>query len=189
MRTSAAGPRAPLDLGPALAATLIQFRKTQQRWADSTTQDAIESVIRIPWFRQVRVGVGVPIVVLYNVPVRRAAQLAAARFIDAHIAVVAANLSVPEAALRLVATRPLERDWSTSPDVNIRVQREWNEREVPWRLRFESTLRTHLRQHGATPLEELLEDRLLEVVKGWQAVSRARIAFRKRSRYGRGAHP
>ncbi len=183
MRTAASGPKAAVDLGPALAATLTQFRKTQQKWAESTTQDAIESVNRIAWFRQVRIGVEVPTEMLYQVPVRRAAQVAAARFVDSHIDVVASNLGVPKADLRLAATHSLEHAWSTGPGPSIRVHRVWNEREVPWRLRFESTLRSHLRRHGATPLEDLLEERLLEVVASWQAVSRARIASRKRVRY------
>jgi hypothetical protein len=55
---------------------------------------------------------------------------------------------------------------------------------VPWRIRFESTLRTHLRQHGLAPLEDLLEHRLLDIVAAWQGVSRARIASREVTRYG-----
>jgi len=189
MRRPAPGPRGPLDLGPALADTLATFRKTQQTWADSTAQDAIESVTRISWLRQVRTGVCVPVDMLYRVPVRRAAQVAAMRFVDRHIDLVAPTLGVPPAALRLAASDPLERAWQLAPRPELRVHREWMEREVPWRLRFEATLRTHLRQHGAAPLEDLLEDRLLDVVSAWQGVSRARIASRKRVRYGRAPLP
>jgi len=170
--------RSTTDLSPAIAHALSEFTRAQADWAESTTQDAIESVARIPWLHQVRTGVRVPIHVLYTHSARRIAEREAFRFIEEHAGDVGRMLHVPVHTIRTSARDILHARQASHAAPDPLIRRNWTESEVPWRLRFERRVRSEIRALGTRPLQDWLEATLLAVVAAWDHTARRRLVPR-----------
>lgn len=162
---------ATADLSPAIGMAMASFTNGQAAWTESTTQDAIESVQRIPWLYQVRSGVRVPIDVLYRTSARRLAQAEASRFVSSQSRRVALLVGVPAPALHLTGWEVIEAATTATGMEDPLIRRSWTEAEVPWRRRFEHVVRTELEVGGTRPLQDWLEDTLLSVVAAWDRVA------------------
>jgi hypothetical protein len=159
-----------IDLSPAIAHTLNRFEDRQQVWAESATQDAIESVRNISWWRQVRVGVRVPTNVLYFTSVRRFAQQELATFVDTHAPTIGRSLQVTPARLQRLGHALLADTVPPARMPDSQLERRWNEPELHWRRRFEQHLRAHIRSRGTTLLLDWIEDTALAIVADWNAI-------------------
>lgn len=171
-------PRTPTrtDLSPAIARALGRFTRAQAEWAESTTQDAVESVRRIPWLHQVRAGVRVPVEVLYTHSAQRLAEHEVRRFVDGQAGSVGRALGLPPHAVRRIAWEVLRQAPVGPAPTDPRIHRAWTEPEVPWRRRFERSVRTEIRTQGTLRLQDWLEATLRGVVAAWDRAARERVA-------------
>jgi hypothetical protein len=164
-----------VDLSPAIARALVSFTASQSAWAESTTQDAIESVARMKWLYQVRSGVRVPIDTLYTQSARRLARTEVSHFIETLSTRVSPILQLPTPALRSYGWDVMEKTAPIPPTSDPLIYRSWSESEVPWRLRFEQSVRTEIRIRATTPLQDWLESTLLNVVARWNGSTPRRL--------------
>ena len=169
-------PRAPtpiVDLSLSIGRSLSEFLSRQAEWAEHTTQDAIESVVRIPWRVQVRRGVRVPVAVLYGKAGRRLATAEVHQFLQRSGPAVAAHLGLSPGTVHQLGLVVLRSADLPPPPANPVLRRGWREREVAWRLRFEHDLRAWIERREARPLTDWLETTLQAVVTSWSHAARS----------------
>jgi len=169
-------PRVPtpiVDLSLSIGQALSDFLSHQAEWAEHTTQDAIESVARMPWRVQVRRGVRVPVAVLYGKAGRRLATAEVHHFLERSGPAVAAQLGLSPGTVHQLGLAVLRSAPLPTPPANPVLRRSWREPEVAWRLRFEHDLRAWIERKEARPLTDWLETTLQAVVTSWSHAARS----------------
>jgi len=156
--------------------------RKQQPWAESTTQDAIESVARMSWWYQVRTGVHVPLHTLYAVSVHRMAHREVEQFALRQAPQMGLIVGVAPSALQRIAVDVIRRTPPPPPRDNPSLQRRWSEPEVPWRRRFEHELRTEIRDHHTLPLADWIESTCLGIVSRWNLARQRRLESKRMAR-------
>ncbi len=173
---------ATFDLSPAIARTLQTFKQKQAEWAESATQDAIESAARISWWQQVRIGIHVPLDTLYAVSVHRLAHREVEQFALRQAPQMGLIVGVAPSALQRVALHAIRHTPPSPPRANPCLQRGWSEPEIPWRRRFESELRSEIRLHHTLPLVDWIESTSLRIVSRWNQARQRRLVSKRMAR-------
>jgi hypothetical protein len=170
------------DLSPAIAQTLQAFKQRQTEWAESATQDAIESSARMSWWQQVRTGIHVPLDTLYSVSVHRMARREVEQFALRQAPQMGLIVGVPPSALQRVALHVIESTPAPAPPKNPWLHRTWSESEVPWRRRFERELRAEISTHHTLPLVDWIESTSLGIVSRWNQARQRRLVSKRMAR-------
>ena len=170
------------DLSPAIAQSLQAFKHKQAEWAESATQDALESASRISWWKQVRTGIHVPLDTLYAVSVHRMARREVEQFALRQAPQMGLIVGVPPSALQRIALHVIRHTPTPTPRPNPWLQRRWSESEVPWRRRFESELRTEISIRHTLPLTDWIESMSLGIVSRWDQARQRRLVSKRMAR-------
>ena len=173
---------ATFNLSPAIAHTLQTFKRRQAKWAESATQDAIESVARISWWQQVRTGIHVPLDTLYTVSVHRLARGEVEQFALRQAPQMGLIVGVPPSALQRIALHAIRHTPPPPAPANPCFQRRWSEPEIPWRRRFESELRSEIHLNHTVPLVDWIESTSLRIVSRWNQARQRRLVSKRMAR-------